>query len=341
MIRPDPLGFRIGIDASSEPLLPENDPGEPIYQRAILDFGDDDVFVIAMERDDVFTRGEPAHAARGQRPDPEAPGRARHREPGRRLRVPLGPEGRGGRDGPLHRRDPERPRTRSPTCARARSPTRSTPRRSSRATAARRRSTSPSRPMSDDEFVKLDLDAKIARSSTAATRPGVKFHVTGRPARSRAGARAIDPRHRAAGPDRRPGRGDRALAHDRVGARHARAAACSNVIVHLLGVRLDGRWSARDLNLITLVLGPVMITIGGVYLRAQLRAATRCSPSNRARRGARPGCGPCATPPSWCCIAGLTTMVGFGCAAHQRDPGHERARRLLRLRRRVDHRRSR
>src|SRR5262245_8343524 len=56
MIQLQPLGLRIGVDASSEPLLPENDPGEPIYQKAILDFGDDDVFVIAMETGgDVFT----------------------------------------------------------------------------------------------------------------------------------------------------------------------------------------------------------------------------------------------------------------------------------------------
>src|SRR5262249_24024375 len=55
MTRPAPLGSRIGIDASSEPLLPENDPGEPVYQRAILDFGDDDIFVVAMESDDVFS----------------------------------------------------------------------------------------------------------------------------------------------------------------------------------------------------------------------------------------------------------------------------------------------
>ena len=56
LVRPEPLGFRIGVDASSEPMLPANDPGEPIYQRAVLDFGDDDVFVIAMATDDVFTR---------------------------------------------------------------------------------------------------------------------------------------------------------------------------------------------------------------------------------------------------------------------------------------------
>ena len=39
LVRPEPLGFRIGVDASSEPMLPANDPGEPIYQRAVLDFG--------------------------------------------------------------------------------------------------------------------------------------------------------------------------------------------------------------------------------------------------------------------------------------------------------------
>ncbi|HXX48972.1 MAG TPA: hypothetical protein VEN47_12125, partial [Myxococcota bacterium] len=55
MFRFEPFGFRIGIDASSEPLLVEDDPGEPVYQRAILDFGDDDIYVIAMEADDVFT----------------------------------------------------------------------------------------------------------------------------------------------------------------------------------------------------------------------------------------------------------------------------------------------
>src|SRR5262249_13265042 len=55
MIRLEPLGWRLGLHASSETLLPENDPGEPTYQRAILDFGDDDIFVVAMETDDVFT----------------------------------------------------------------------------------------------------------------------------------------------------------------------------------------------------------------------------------------------------------------------------------------------
>ena len=47
--------FRIELDPSSEPLLPVSDPGQDVYRQAVLDFGSDDIFVIAMETDDVFT----------------------------------------------------------------------------------------------------------------------------------------------------------------------------------------------------------------------------------------------------------------------------------------------
>jgi hypothetical protein len=67
LVRPEPLRFRIGVDASSEPMLPENDPGEPVYQRAVLDFGDDDLFVIAMETDDVSRASLPRCAASATR----------------------------------------------------------------------------------------------------------------------------------------------------------------------------------------------------------------------------------------------------------------------------------
>ena len=57
MVRLDPLGFTIAIDPASEPLIPASDPGIPVYKQAILDFGSDDVYVIAMEAKsgDVFT----------------------------------------------------------------------------------------------------------------------------------------------------------------------------------------------------------------------------------------------------------------------------------------------
>ncbi len=51
----DPPGLRLSIDPSSEPLLPAGDPARDVYREAIRDFGDDEVFVIAMETQDVFT----------------------------------------------------------------------------------------------------------------------------------------------------------------------------------------------------------------------------------------------------------------------------------------------
>jgi predicted RND superfamily exporter protein len=55
IVRVEPPGLRIGLDPSSEPLLPTRDPGQEVYRQAVLDFGSDDIYVIAMETDDVFT----------------------------------------------------------------------------------------------------------------------------------------------------------------------------------------------------------------------------------------------------------------------------------------------
>jgi len=47
---------RIGVDPASEPLLPLGDPGRDVYRQAILDFGSDDIYVVAMQTEDgVFT----------------------------------------------------------------------------------------------------------------------------------------------------------------------------------------------------------------------------------------------------------------------------------------------
>jgi uncharacterized protein len=55
LVRLDPPGLRLAIDPSTEPLLPAGDPSYDAYRRAVRDFGDDQVYVIAMECDDVFT----------------------------------------------------------------------------------------------------------------------------------------------------------------------------------------------------------------------------------------------------------------------------------------------
>jgi hydrophobe/amphiphile efflux-3 (HAE3) family protein len=51
----DPLALRIDVDASSKPMLPHRDAAQDIYRQATLDFGPDDIYVIAMETEDVFT----------------------------------------------------------------------------------------------------------------------------------------------------------------------------------------------------------------------------------------------------------------------------------------------
>jgi predicted RND superfamily exporter protein len=50
----DPLGLDLQIDPSTEPLLPRGDPAQEVYHQAVRDFGDDEVFVIAMQSEDVF-----------------------------------------------------------------------------------------------------------------------------------------------------------------------------------------------------------------------------------------------------------------------------------------------
>ncbi|MCP4003657.1 MAG: MMPL family transporter [bacterium] len=55
LIRPDPLGLRVGLDPSSAPLLPGDRVGQEVYRDALLDFGTDDVYVVAMQTEDVFT----------------------------------------------------------------------------------------------------------------------------------------------------------------------------------------------------------------------------------------------------------------------------------------------
>ncbi|MAE96416.1 MAG: hypothetical protein CL910_17340 [Deltaproteobacteria bacterium] len=55
LVRLEPLGLRLRIDPSTEPLLPAKDPAQEVYRAAVRNFGDDEVFVIAMESDDLFS----------------------------------------------------------------------------------------------------------------------------------------------------------------------------------------------------------------------------------------------------------------------------------------------
>jgi len=51
----DPLRFDITLDPSTEPLLPAGDPAQALYREAVRTFGDDEVYVVALECEEVFT----------------------------------------------------------------------------------------------------------------------------------------------------------------------------------------------------------------------------------------------------------------------------------------------
>jgi predicted RND superfamily exporter protein len=54
LFRFDPPGVNLALDPSTEPLLPAGDPGQELYRSAVLDFGDDEVYVVAIECEEVF-----------------------------------------------------------------------------------------------------------------------------------------------------------------------------------------------------------------------------------------------------------------------------------------------
>lgn len=57
LVRPVPLGLRLEIDPSTEPLLPRGDPARALHREATLRFGDDQVYVVALECEEVFEPG--------------------------------------------------------------------------------------------------------------------------------------------------------------------------------------------------------------------------------------------------------------------------------------------
>lgn len=50
-----PPGLRLRIDPSTEPLLPGGDPSREAYRQAVRDFGDDELYAVAIVCGEVFT----------------------------------------------------------------------------------------------------------------------------------------------------------------------------------------------------------------------------------------------------------------------------------------------
>jgi uncharacterized protein len=302
----EPFGVRIGIDASSEPLLPENDPGEPLYQRAILDFGDDDVFVVSMETEGVFTYdnlstlrsvGDQIQRLPGVRGIESLTKVYAYRYNDKLSVVEMGrfiddvPTEPAALDDLRLRAlaDPLYPKT--------------IVSRDGKTAAINVTFSS----ISDDEFVKQDIDGRIAAILEHETRPGVVFHVTGRP-HVRAQAHTL-------------------LVHDLVRLVPL-AVAVSVIALWLMTGSLRGTlvplmfnvmatfWSygamaviGSNLNLITLVMGPALITIGGVTCVHSFACYESIAATSKDAKEA--GLRTLEYTAEVVLIAGLTTIVGF------------------------------
>lgn len=181
LVRTQPLGLRLAIDPSTEPLLPWGDPAVEEYRRAVADFGDDQVYVVAMETDAGVFSEEHLSALRRVRDRVS-------RLPGVRSAQSLVGAtsfGYSAQDEwievkPFIEAVPSAPDALAALRERAlRDPLYLRTLVSPDGRAAALNVTF--REMSDGEFIAADLDGAIHEILQAETRPDRRFHVSGRP----------------------------------------------------------------------------------------------------------------------------------------------------------------
>ncbi len=307
LVRTEPIGFTIDVDPASEPLIGRNDPGIPIYQRAIRDFGNDDVYVIAMETDDVFTEDNLSTLVRLTGELRRLPGIAEVESLARVLSIQYDRD----RDlvdiSNLFRTVPGD----KPGLEALRERAMSDPIYRKTLISGDARTTAINitfQPMTDAEFVALDLDGRIEALLDEEVAVGKHFYIAGRPhVRSQA---------------------YHLMVHD-MGTLVPIAVVIAAITLWLmsgsvLGVVLPlisclvatlwvfGAMATLqiDINLITLVLGSMMICVGSVYgVHVYARYEVIAAESVDARSAALDCLLYARTPVA---MAGFTTLIGFG-----------------------------
>jgi len=306
LVRTDPLGFTIDVDPASEPLIGRNDPGIPIYQRAIRDFGNDDVYVIAMATDDVFTEDNLSTLVRLTGELRQLPGIAEVESLARVLSVRYEPDrdlvdvstlfgdvpGDAAGIEQLRERALADPIYRKTLIS-----------GDARTTAIN----ITFQPMTDAEFVALDLDGRIERILDQERGDGKKFYIAGRP-HVRAQAYHL-------------------MVHDMATlvpiavviaaiALWLMSGSLLGVLLPLVSCLMATLWVfgamatlGIDINLITLVLGSMMICVGSVYgVHVYARYEVIAAESPDARSAALDCLLYARTPVT---LAGFTTVIGF------------------------------
>ena len=303
---PSAPGGGLTLDPSEEPLLPAHDPARDVYAEAVRNFGEDDVMVIGMETADVFT----AAALEAVKRISEAI----RRLPGVRSTDSLidatafryAPAEDAVRIDPLIDEIPTDPAALADLRARAladRIYPKTIVARDGRVAAIN----VSFRPMTDGEFVAAGLDESIAAILAAESTPERRFFVTGR---QHVKARAAD-----------------IMLHDLVrllpiavlvgmatawlSTGSLRAGAVPVGVALIATIWTFGVLAAlgQPLNLITIVLGPMLIAMSAVYgvqvlarydlLAAEIRDAPRAA-AECIRDVALPEM-----------ISGVTTIIGF------------------------------
>ena len=177
----DPPALRVHLDPSTEPLLPRGDPAHEIYERAVREFGGDEIFVIAVEFDsDLFTRENLSLLQRVHREIARLDGVRRVQSLTEAVTFRYEAQEDWLDVGPLMDDVPETPAALAALRARAMSDPllrRNLISQDGRAAGIAVRF----REMDDRAFIASKLDERIGALLDAAARPGVHFHVAGRP----------------------------------------------------------------------------------------------------------------------------------------------------------------
>jgi len=307
LVRIDPPGFTIDVDPASEPLIGRSDPGIPIYRDAVRDFGNDDIFVVAMHTEtDVFTRPNLETIERITQQIRRMPGIAEVESIAWVLSVRYDPE----RDLVEVARlmDGVPPDAQGIAALRARALADPVHRKTLISADARTTAINITfQPMTDGEFVELDLDGRIEAVLAKESGEGQTFFIAGRP-HVRAQAYHIMVR-------------DMAtlvpiavliaaltlwLMSGSVRGVLLPLSSCLTATLWVFGAMAAVQ---IDINLITLVLASMMICVGSVYgvhvfARYEVIAATR-----EDTRAAALECLRYARTPVL--MAGFTTCIGF------------------------------
>ena len=307
LVRFDPPGLRLAIDPSTEPLLPAGDPAYHAYRRAVRDFGDDQVYVIAMEADDVFTHANLSALRRVSDAIARLDGvrsvqslvevtSFRYEADSDWLEVR-----------PLIEEIPRDPAALAELRARA-----------VRDPLYRRTLVSPDgraaalnvsfRAMSDGEFIAADLDGTVQRILAGEEREGRRFHVSGRPHIKSVMYHSMARDLAVLIP----------VALALIGAVLVLlAGSLRDVVLPLATVAAAIVWTfgaiaalGRPLTVLTVLLAPTLLAVGSVYgVHVMNRYQEEAASARDARAAAAATLGNVRAP---VLLSGLTTAVGFG-----------------------------